>query len=350
MKRIQPTDIAEIEFEERDAQIFRIPDTKTKLDTLQKYFFPRLEFLLRHTLARVQEMYDVNPYERMTFVYTPRHRKDAKKNLDYGRVSVGLSGKRVLGKPLTVRHKDGTPYVYHPCRLEFVTYPDGKLRVELRFWSTGDARYASRIKDLVHRNLDALLPVLSRCHVSYTGTEKFLQLYEAFESESVYLYSPYYYFPIKAERGIVWLIGAFVALYPLLDSFISIGEGADPQLMAMLGKLKTWCLTRAQEVEANESVAEEGIAPDEDLPELLELDSYTFIRPGLWWQILARDNWTCCSCGRSSMKDGVVLHVDHIIPRSKGGTDDPSNLQTLCRKCNIGKSNKDDTDLRIVRP
>jgi hypothetical protein len=39
--------IREVIFEERDTQIFNIPDTKTKLSTLQNYFFPRLETLLR---------------------------------------------------------------------------------------------------------------------------------------------------------------------------------------------------------------------------------------------------------------------------------------------------------------
>lgn len=33
------------------------------------------------------------------------------------------------------------------------------------------------------------------------------------------------------------------------------------------------------------------------------------------------------------------LHVDHIKPWSKGGTTEYGNLQTLCEKCNLGKSN-----------
>lgn len=33
-------------------------------------------------------------------------------------------------------------------------------------------------------------------------------------------------------------------------------------------------------------------------------------------------------------------HVDHSIPRSKGGTDHLNNLFAACIKCNIGKSNK----------
>jgi 5-methylcytosine-specific restriction endonuclease McrA len=77
-----------------------------------------------------------------------------------------------------------------------------------------------------------------------------------------------------------------------------------------------------------------------------ELNNYQMSRPGLWWTVLARDHWTCCSCGRSSRYEGVLLEVDHIVPRSHGGTDVMGNLQTLCRKCNQGKSNRDSTDLR----
>ena len=59
----------------------------------------------------------------------------------------------------------------------------------------------------------------------------------------------------------------------------------------------------------------------------------------LRYNILKRDNFRCQICG-STQLDGVKLQVDHIIPVSKGGLTESNNLQTLCDRCNLGKSNK----------
>jgi hypothetical protein len=59
----------------------------------------------------------------------------------------------------------------------------------------------------------------------------------------------------------------------------------------------------------------------------------------LRYDVLRRDNFTCQICG-SSAKDGVRLEVDHIVPVSKGGKTEMSNLQTLCERCNRGKRDK----------
>lgn len=56
-------------------------------------------------------------------------------------------------------------------------------------------------------------------------------------------------------------------------------------------------------------------------------------------RIKKRDNYTCQVCGKY-MPDEVGLHIDHIIPVSKGGKSIASNLQVLCSKCNGSKSNK----------
>ena len=62
----------------------------------------------------------------------------------------------------------------------------------------------------------------------------------------------------------------------------------------------------------------------------------------LRYQVLKRDNFKCCACGASPAKEpSVELHIDHIIPWSKGGESTLENLQTLCSKCNIGKSDSE---------
>ena len=62
----------------------------------------------------------------------------------------------------------------------------------------------------------------------------------------------------------------------------------------------------------------------------------------LRYEVLARDHFTCRYCGASPKKDPeVTLHIDHIIPWSKGGKTVLDNLQTLCSKCNLGKSDLD---------
>jgi len=60
----------------------------------------------------------------------------------------------------------------------------------------------------------------------------------------------------------------------------------------------------------------------------------------LRFKILLRDGFTCRKCGSSPLKSpGIELHVDHIIPWSKGGETEPNNLETKCKKCNLGKGN-----------
>ncbi len=49
--------------------------------------------------------------------------------------------------------------------------------------------------------------------------------------------------------------------------------------------------------------------------------------------IFQRDSFKCINCGSPDK-----LTVDHIISVYRGGSDDFSNLQTLCNKCNARKS------------
>lgn len=55
----------------------------------------------------------------------------------------------------------------------------------------------------------------------------------------------------------------------------------------------------------------------------------------------------CAVCGRSP-KDGLVMHVDHIKPRSLYPhlALEITNLQIMCEECNVSKSNKDNIKWR----
>ncbi len=56
----------------------------------------------------------------------------------------------------------------------------------------------------------------------------------------------------------------------------------------------------------------------------------------LRFAVLHRDGFTCRYCG--ARPPHAVLHVDHLVAQANGGTDDPENLVTSCRSCNLGKA------------
>ena len=66
----------------------------------------------------------------------------------------------------------------------------------------------------------------------------------------------------------------------------------------------------------------------------------------LRYRVLKEAHGRCALCG--AMKDTALLDIDHIIPRSRGGKTEYTNLQVLCAKCNRTKGNKDNTDFREI--
>ena len=57
-----------------------------------------------------------------------------------------------------------------------------------------------------------------------------------------------------------------------------------------------------------------------------------------WADLKKKYNHTCLRCHRSEPE--IKLTPDHVLPLSKGGTNDISNIQPLCYSCNSRKYNK----------
>lgn len=64
------------------------------------------------------------------------------------------------------------------------------------------------------------------------------------------------------------------------------------------------------------------------------------------FEVFKRDSFKCQYCGRSAPE--VILHADHILPASKGGTDDLLNLVSSCVDCNLGKSDRLLSDSAVI--
>lgn len=99
-----------------------------------------------------------------------------------------------------------------------------------------------------------------------------------------------------------------------------------------------WCIYSAEEAFRQRDVLNKYIARERSAERQKQL-ARSQMTDKLRYSILKRDGFRCKICGRSA-EDGVKLHVDHIIPVSKGGRTTPDNLRTLCEQCNMGKSDE----------
>jgi ATP adenylyltransferase len=134
---------------------------------------------------------------------------------------------------------------------------------------------------------------------------------------------------VLMQNGIVEPIksGSRVIGYRLTDS--SLSEERRASLIAMCGdKLAAYISSRGEAIWSHRSLS----------------DGY--VSGSVRYEVFKRAKHRCELCGVHETH--VALHVDHIIPRSKGGSDDLSNFQALCVSCNTSKRDRDDTDFRGV--
>jgi len=173
-------------------------------------------------------------------------------------------------------------------------------------------------------------PLLIKALINSNGIATLRQLSYAFlaEDESQLLYyegrikgMPV---PVLAKHGVVAKDGDLIRL--------NVGKLTFQQK----ARLRALCEQKIQEF-----LEKRGLATFDY--RLLETDP---VPDTIRFEVLKRAKGLCQLCGCSAKER--PLHVDHIIPRSKKGTNDLENLQALCVVCNLAKSNRDTTDFRDI--
>lgn len=90
------------------------------------------------------------------------------------------------------------------------------------------------------------------------------------------------------------------------------------------------------------------------IPEVIALkyyDKVQFEEPRLTRRnIYEHYNYRCCYCGKKF--DSSKLNIDHVIPRSRGGKTEWSNVVTSCIECNLKKGNRtpQEAGMKLVIP
>jgi hypothetical protein len=154
---------------------------------------------------------------------------------------------------------------------------------------------------------------------------------------------------VGIRGGKVWLHPAEKLVAALEDTWREVGHPPGVKLIKARTGIgwkpfaRQWgSLARAHELiaafHAGAITREQLLAPVPRLPRK-QRDLGRTVR----WRVIERDRHRCVLCGRSpAMELGVELEVDHIVPVCRGGTNEESNLRTLCRECNRGKAGRMD--------
>ena len=66
--------------------------------------------------------------------------------------------------------------------------------------------------------------------------------------------------------------------------------------------------------------------------------------------VFARDNYTCICCGKSAIKDGVILKIHHLGYRTGDRSNRMTNLGTVCSNCHTSKNHQKGGKLYDLKP
>jgi hypothetical protein len=346
--------LSDITFDEEDTALFNVKgDFLLKAKAIKYSILPKLNVILEETLSRIRKIYDIEVFNQNSIIHSAPNFREKRKNdlkIEYTYAFWGLGAsrlpiwegfERIDNKPAKI-----IPYIMgyyfdnYGLSLSF-----NPLRYDLKYKKDANEIFINFLLD----NIDYIQTIqnLTRMFtVVYSFDNKnvirpFREILEDCKNQQIYDISfsriikcPIDYFELNL------LIDAFVMFFPIYYSLLEIAQNKKCSFKDIISKINF-------ENMSNDYLNNEIKTQQKDNENiLLNFEKKIFVKAGIRWQVFERDDFKCVACGKSA-HEGAILHVDHIIPRSKGGSDSMDNYQTLCHLCNIGKSNKSDRKLRI---
>ncbi|MBP8114804.1 MAG: HNH endonuclease [Chitinophagaceae bacterium] len=345
-----------IVFDHEDRELFLVDDLQLKADAIRYSILPKMQIVVNYAISQIKETYKVNVFENSMIAQAPHYRLnnrkgDMKKDYDFARISI--RGQRKFENWKGIETPSGGQIQASPFTLDLILTNEG-LHILLKSQSHRLSKNSNKKVFGFLMKYSSTINLIQKAAKVFdkricTGNDWLIDneiwLKDKFKRNDfdISMISDFISYPIKSDQ-LSEVIVRMTLLYPIYHSFIQIGMGQNVKFSDLIVKFDSTLLNKSIQFSMNQKVNESPI----DLKIVKERAATKIkVMPGIRWQVFKRDNWRCVSCGVKAVEnDTVILHVDHILPRSKGGKDEMINFQTLCDKCNLGKSNTDKTDLR----
>lgn len=339
-----------ITFDEEDAALFNLNgDFLLKAKAIKYSILPKLNVLLEETLSRIRKIYGIEVFDQNSIIHSAPNFREKRQNelkVDYDYAFWGLGAtrlpiwegyKRIDSKPVKI-----LPYIigyeFSDNGLAVVFNP---LRYKLKYTNESNDIFLNFLLENIEyiQTIQSFAKMSPRLFAFGNIIMPYKEIIKRYKEEHLYdiIFSRLIKCPINYNE-LNTLIQSFVIFFPIYYSLLEIAQNKQCSFKNIISKINYQNLIENYPEIKNINLSNKNI-------QNIEIDETKFVRAGIRWQVFERDDFKCVACGKSS-HDGAILHVDHIRPKSRGGSNKMDNYQTLCHLCNIGKSNKSEKDLR----
>jgi hypothetical protein len=253
MSNLNPTKLQELNFTLEDLELFKIPDNKECVLALQKYFFPRLEYLLKESLDLTERFYKVDARAGMSTALTPSNRLNTATIKRPEFVSIAHTGQRRSKKknnPLNITNLKGNPIYIHPAYLGYKYDNAGWFEIEFRpFCFSVSLNFVEQLRKNLQENLDLFvsnsqnIPLFFLCNEVIdldTDLEKFIEIVSTpnfgIENDRDFYGISFFIGTETPDKETDWdtFLNIFLFLYPLFDLCIAIADGRESHWIEMM--------------------------------------------------------------------------------------------------------------------